>query len=74
MCRTRVVLQGIIHVCNFFFNDDVCKVILHILLIMGLSLFEYNENKLVKLVYRLINNGCLIQFFFIYLDKTIGSW
>jgi len=26
---TRVVLQGIIHVCNFFFNDDVCKVILH---------------------------------------------
>ena len=30
MCHTRVVLQGIIHVCNFFFNDNVYKIILHV--------------------------------------------
>ena len=30
MCRTRVALQGIIHVCNFFFNDNVYKMILHV--------------------------------------------
>ena len=29
-CRTRVVLQGIIHACNFFFNDNVYKMILHV--------------------------------------------
>jgi len=27
-CHTRVVLQGIIHVCNFFFNHNVYKMIL----------------------------------------------
>ena len=30
MCHTRVVLQGIKHVCNFFFNDNVYKIILHV--------------------------------------------
>jgi len=30
MCHTRVILQGIIHVCNFFFNDNVYKIILHV--------------------------------------------
>ena len=29
-CHTRVVLQGTIHVCNFFFNDNVYKMILHV--------------------------------------------
>ena len=28
--HTRVVLQGIIHVCNFFFNHNVYKMILHV--------------------------------------------
>ena len=29
-CHTRVVLQGIIDVCNFFFNHNVYKMILHV--------------------------------------------
>jgi len=29
-CHTRVVLQGIIHVCNFFFNHNVYNMILHV--------------------------------------------
>jgi len=29
-CYTRVVLQGIIHVCNFFFNHNVYTMILHV--------------------------------------------
>jgi len=50
MCRTRVVLQGIMHVCNFFFNDNVYKMILHVfsswvcelLDIMKISLSNYS--------------------------------
>ena len=49
-CHTRVVLQGIIHVCNFFFNHNVYTMILHVFFLMGLWPFGYNENKLVKLV------------------------
>ena len=49
-CHTRVVLQGIIHVCNFFFNHNIYKMILHVFSSWVLIPFGYNENKLVKLV------------------------
>ena len=49
-CHTRAVLQCIIHVCNFFFNHNVYKMILQVFFLMGMWPFGYNENKLVKIV------------------------
>ena len=50
MCHTRVVLQGIIHVCNFFFNDNVYKIILHVFSSWVCDLLDIMKIKLSKLV------------------------
>ena len=50
-CRTRVVLQGIIHVCSFFFNDNVYRIILHVFsswVCDLLDIMKINLSKLVK--------------------------
>jgi len=50
-CRTRVVLQGIIHVCNFFFNHNVYKMIIHVFsswVCDLLDIMKINLSKLVK--------------------------
>jgi len=52
MCHTRVVLQGIMHVCNFFFNHNVYKMILHVFSAWVcdlLDIMKINLSKLVKI-------------------------
>ena len=52
-CHTRVVLQGIIHVCNFFFNDNVYKMILHVFSswvcdLLDIMKINLSNNKLIR--------------------------
>ena len=57
----RVVLQGIIHVCNIFFNDNVYNIILHVfsswvcdlLGIMKINLSNLSNSMIVKLLHYL---------------------
>ena len=49
-CHTMVVLQGIIHVYNFLFNDNVYKMILHVFSSWVCNLLDIIKIKLSKLV------------------------
>ena len=51
MCHTRVVLHGIMHVCNFFFNDNVYKMILHVFSSWVCDLLDILKINLSTLVY-----------------------
>ena len=76
-CHTRVVLQDSIHVCNFFFNDNVYKMILHVCsswVCDLLDIMKINLSKLVKLVklVKLMNDNLHIIYLF-YIHTLLSS-
>ena len=72
MCHTRVVLQGIIHVCNFFFNDHVYKIFLHVFsswVCDLLDIMKINLSKRVNLNTRLYTMSMSLTMF-----KELRKW